>query len=58
MAASSSMSELSDGLAPGADIAERVPRWQQVRILIVQLAPEAAKGAFALDGPCQSAPGL
>jgi hypothetical protein len=42
---------------PGADSAERVPRWQRVRILIVELVPEAAKGAFALDGPCQSAPG-
>jgi hypothetical protein len=47
----------SDGPAPGADIAERVPRWQQVRILIVEFVPEAAKGAFALDGPCRSAPG-
>jgi hypothetical protein len=46
----------SDGPAPGADIAERVPRWQQVRILIVEFVPEA-KGALALDGPCQSAPG-
>jgi hypothetical protein len=47
----------SDGPAPGADIAERVPRWRQVRILIGELVPEAAKGALALDGPCQSAPG-
>jgi hypothetical protein len=47
----------SDGPAPGADIAERVPRWQQVWILIVELVPEAAEGAVALDGPCQSAPG-
>jgi hypothetical protein len=47
----------SDGPAPRADIAERVSRWQQVRILIAELVSDAAKGAFALDGPCQSAPG-
>jgi hypothetical protein len=47
----------SDGPAAGADIAERVPRWQQVRVLIVELVAEAAEGAVALDGRCRSAPG-
>jgi hypothetical protein len=46
-----------DGLALGADIAERIPRCEQVRIRIVELVPESAKGAFALDGPRQPAPG-
>jgi hypothetical protein len=45
------------GPAPGAGTAEPVPRRQQVRMLIVQLAPEAAEGVFALDGPRQPAPG-
>jgi len=48
--------QLLDGAALGADIAERVPRWQQVRILIVELVLEAAKGAFALDDPCRLRP--
>ena len=46
-----------DGPAPCADIAERVPRWQQVRILLVEFVLETAEGAFALDGLCQPAPG-
>ena len=46
-----------DGPALGAGVAECVPRWQQVRILLVELVFEAAEGAFALDGPCQPAPG-
>src|SRR5450755_5046704 len=45
-----------DGPSLGAHIAERVPRWQQVRILLVQFVLEAAEGAFALEGPCQPAP--
>jgi len=45
------------GPSLGAYIAERVPRWQQVWILLVELVLEAAEGAFALDGPCQPAPG-
>ena len=46
-----------DGPAPGADIAERVPRWQQAWMLIVELVLEAAEGTFALDGPRQPASG-
>jgi hypothetical protein len=46
-----------DGAALGADIAERVPGRQQVRILVVELVFEAAEGAFALDGPGQPARG-
>jgi hypothetical protein len=46
-----------DGTAPGADIAERVPRRQQVRILLVEFVFEPAEGSLALDGPCQPAPG-
>jgi hypothetical protein len=44
-----------DGPPFGAGIAELVPRWQQVRILLVELVPESAKGALALNGPCQPA---
>ena len=40
-----------DRPALGAGIAERVPRWQQIRILLVEFVLEAAEGAFALDGP-------
>ena len=36
-----------DGTALGANIAERVPRRQQIRILLVELVPEPAEGAFA-----------
>src|SRR5262249_8471524 len=46
-----------DSPAPCADVAEFVPRWQEVRILVVKLVPEPAEGAFALYGPCQPAPG-
>ena len=42
----------SDGTALSANIAECAPRWQQVRILLVELVPEPAEGAFALDGLC------
>jgi hypothetical protein len=35
-----------DGTAPAADIAEGVPRWQQVRILLAKLVCEPA------EGPC------
>jgi hypothetical protein len=45
------VSQPLDGPALCADIAERVSRWQQVRILLVKLVPEPAEGAFALDGP-------
>src|SRR6266496_670659 len=47
-----------DGAAPGAGIAEGVPRRQQVRMLLVELVFEPAEGSLALDGPCQPAPGL
>lgn len=40
-----------DGPAIGADIAERVPRWQQLRMLIVELIPEAAEGTLTLNSP-------
>jgi hypothetical protein len=53
------MSELlaSHWMALGAGLAERVPRWQQVRILIVELVPESAEGASALDSPRKPVPG-
>jgi hypothetical protein len=35
-----------DGPALGAGIAERVPRWQQVRTLFLKLVFEAAEGAL------------
>jgi hypothetical protein len=46
-----------DGPALGADITERVPRWQQVRMFVVKFVLEPAEGASALDGPGQPAPG-
>ena len=44
-----------DGPAPGADFAERVPRWHEVWVLLVELVLESAEGAFALDGAGQPA---
>ena len=45
-----------DGAARGPGVAEGVPRWQQVRILLVEFVLEAAERSFALDGSCQPAP--
>jgi hypothetical protein len=47
-----------DGTPPGTGIAKGVPRRQQVRVLLVELVLEPAKGPLALDGPCQPASGL
>lgn len=40
-----------NGPALGADITEFVPRWQEVRILLLELVPESAKGTVALNCP-------
>jgi hypothetical protein len=45
------------GPAPGPGIPERVPRWQQIRILLAELVFEPAEGSLALDRTCQPAPG-
>jgi hypothetical protein len=45
------------GPAPGPGIPERMPRWQQVRMFLVELVFEAAEGSLALDRTCQPAPG-
>src|SRR4051812_19894999 len=44
-----------DGAPPGTGIAKGVPRRQQVRVLLVELVLEPAKGPLALDGPDQPA---
>ena len=45
------------GPAPGPGVPERGPRWQQVRVFLVELVFEAAEGALALDRTGQPAPG-
>jgi hypothetical protein len=37
-------------------VAERVPRGQQLRVLLMQLGLEPAEGALALDGPTSLRP--
>ena len=39
-----------DGTARGASIAERVPRWQQFRVLLMQFVLEPAEGARTMAG--------
>jgi hypothetical protein len=51
------VSQPLDGPAPGPGVPERVPRWQQARMLLVELAFEAAEGSLAPDRMCQPAPG-
>src|SRR5579859_7058426 len=45
------------GPAPGPGVPERVPHWQQVRVLLVELVFEPAEGPLALDRTGQPAPG-
>jgi hypothetical protein len=51
------ISEPLHGTAPGPGIPERVPHWQQARILLVWLVFEPAEGSLALDSTCQPALG-
>src|SRR5262245_65413530 len=51
------ISEPLHGPAPGTGVPEGVPRWQQIRILLVELVLEPAEGSLALDSACQPAPG-
>jgi hypothetical protein len=48
------VAEPSDG---AAHVAEGLPRWQQVRILLAKSVSDAAEGPLALDDSCQPAPG-
>ena len=51
------ISEPLHGPAPGPGVPEGVPRWQQVRVFLVEFVFEPAEGSLALDRPCQPATG-
>ena len=51
------ISEPLDGTARGAGVAEGVPRWQQVRELLVEFVFETAESSPALDGLRKPVPG-
>jgi hypothetical protein len=51
------ISQPSHGPAPGPGVPERSPHWKQIRVSLVELVFEPAKGSLAVDSRGQPAPG-